>query len=129
MIGNGYWATGITVDYSYSGQGKYGWRAVVEFCDDGFADDSHAGRVSTEGKLTTRYAIVDSDGGDGLTAAVDAVKADAERLGIAFIQSAGAGPRIYCAAEGDDSDYPDGWRELVDAQSARLGWEGLYVRA
>lgn len=128
MIGNGYWATGITVDYSYSGQGAYGWRAVVEYCDDGFAGDNHAGRVSTEGRLTTRYAIVDSDGGDGLTAAIDAVKADAERLGITFIQTEKLPPRVYCTGEGDDSGYPENWRELVDAQAARLGWKGLYVR-
>ena len=84
MIGNGYWATGIVVRYAYSGSGGYGWQARVEFRDDGFAGDAHAGRVSTEGRLNTRYFVVDSEGGGGLTAAVDAVKADAHRLGIAF---------------------------------------------
>ena len=31
MIGNGYWAVGITVRY-----GQHGWGAEVEFYDDGF---------------------------------------------------------------------------------------------
>jgi hypothetical protein len=127
MIGRNYWATGITVRYGYSGGGRYGWQAIAEFFDDGWAGNDCAGRgVSTEGRLVTRYHVVDDDEADGLTAAVDAVKADAERLGIIFRQDG----RVFYENDGDSEDYPppQGWRELVDAQASRLGWGGIYVR-
>jgi len=129
MIGNGYWTTGITVKYGYSGSGRYGWAAEVAFYDNGFCDDdTDAGTISTQGILRTRYFVREGSGpdADGLTAAVDAMKADAERLGIRF--SIIGGPRVYYQGDGEDEDWPppDGWRELVNAQARRLGWEPLY---
>ena len=126
MIGNGYWATGIIV--------RYGWSARVEFFDDGFcSDDTDSGTISTEGTLKTRYYIREGDGADadGLAVAVDAVKTDTDRLGIRFWTAPPLSLHVYYEGDGEHEDWPPpaGWRELVDAQSIRLGWEGLYVRA
>jgi hypothetical protein len=123
MIGS-YWATGISVRYGYSGEGLYGWSASVRFYDDGWVDDAHRGMVPTQGTLQTRYTVTDREtpGGDGLSAAVDAVKADAERLGITWQREQGLAPSVYCDHEDGEED-PPGWRELVDAQSVRLGWK------
>jgi hypothetical protein len=134
MIGNGWWATGITVRYGYSGMDLYGWAAEVGFYDDGFcSDDTDTGTISTEGTLRTRYFVREGSGpdADALTAAVDVVKADAGRLGIIFRQDGPMTPHVYYKGDGEDKDCPPppGWEELIDAQSARLGWEGLYVRA
>jgi len=132
MIGNGYWATGISVKYGYHGSGLYGWSAQVRFYDDGFAGDDNtaSGAIVTEGTLGTRYFICDGDTpeGDGLAAAIDAVKADAERLGITWHREENVRPSVYCDHE-EDGDGPDGWRKLVDAQSARLGWQPAYSTA
>lgn len=131
MIGDGYWATGITVKYGYSGSSLYGWSAKVDFYDSGFCDDdTDSGAVSTEGTLHTRYFVREGDGpdADGLAAAVDAVKRDAERLGIDFSRSEAVPPTVYYLLNGEDKDYPppDGWRELVNTQARRLGWEPQY---
>lgn len=133
MIGNGYWTTGINVRYGYSGMDLYGWAARVEFLDDGFcSDDTDSGTISTGGTLRTRYYVTDGTGpdADGLAAAINAVKADADRLGITFRQDGLMTPHVYYQGDGEDEDYPppEGWRELVDAQAVRLGWEGLYSR-
>lgn len=135
MIGNHYWATGITVRYGYSGANLYGWGAEVRFYDDGFAGDDNAdtGEVVTEGVLKTRYKVHDGNGpdADGLSAAVDAVKRDAEKLGIRWRDEAEAGlePAVYYQGGGEDEDYPppDGWRGMVNAQAERLGWRPLYA--
>jgi hypothetical protein len=126
MIGNGFWATGITVKYGYSGGGKYGWAAEVKFYDDGFCnDDVSAGKVSTQGELRTRYHVPDDDDTAALTAVIDAVKADAARLGIQLRGS------VYMEQDGEDlpaERLPAGnWRALINAQSARLGWDPLYA--
>jgi hypothetical protein len=120
MISNdtGYWATGITVKHH---NGK--WTASVTFHDNGFAnDDPDAGRISTEGTLHTRYYIADGEQVDGLTAAIDAVKADAERLGIIWRT-----PTVYMDQDGEGSDDSAGWRSLVDSQAERLGWAPSYA--
>ena len=132
MIGSGYWTTGITVRYGYSGMNLYGWAASVGFYDDGFcSDDTDSGTISTEGTLRTRYYVREGagPGADALAAAIDVIKADAERLGIRFRQDGLMTPHVYYQGDGEDEDWPPpaGWRELVDAQSARLGWEGLYA--
>ena len=131
MIGNGYWATGITVLWQYSGSGDYGWSARVEYLDGGFCnDDADKGQVSTEGILHTRYAVRDGKTADALTVVIDTIKADAERLGVRWPAPGQSKPHVYYKGDGEDEDYPppDGWRELVDAQAARLGWAtGLYV--
>lgn len=131
MIGDGYWASGITVRYGYSGMDRYGWGAKVDFYDSGFCDDdTDAGAVSTQGTLSTRYFVREGTGADadGLATAVDVVKQDAERLGIRF--GGATPPVVYYEGDGEDEDWPppDGWRGMVDAQAQRLGWRGIYTR-
>lgn len=123
MIGNKYWSNGITVRYS---DGR--WSASVDYYDNGFANDSaDDARVSTEGRVHTRYYLRDGKTADALTVAVDAVKADAERLGITW-NTPGVGPFVYMLGDGenDGREVPENWRELVDRQARRLGWEPLY---
>lgn len=120
---SGYWSTGITVSHN---NGK--WSASVNFLDDGFAnDDPDAGAISTEGALHTRYFVTDGENIDGLTAAIDTVKADAERLGITWRRDV-MSPGVYMRGDAEDPDWPApaGWRELVNAQSERLGWTPIY---
>ena len=131
MIGNGYWSTGIIVRYGYSGMNLYGWGASADFYDSGFCDDNpDAAAVSTQGRLNTRYFVREGTGpdADALAAAVDAVKRDAERLGITWGVDSAVRPSVYYIGDGEDEDYPPpaGWRELVNAQSVRLGWNPLY---
>lgn len=119
----GYWSTGITVKHH---NGK--WAASVDFLDNGFAnDDPDKGHISTEGKLHTRYFIADGEQVDGLTAAIDTVRADAERLGIIW-RSDDDVPTIYMKGDGEDPEWPapDGWHELVNAQAERIGWTPSY---
>lgn len=130
MIGNGYRATAITVRYGYSGMDRYGWAATVDFYDNGFCnDDTDAKSISTQGTLKTRYLVREGTGADadGLAAAVDVVKQDADRLGIRF--GGATSPTVYYEGDGEDEDYtpPDGWRGMVNAQAERLGWKPLYV--
>jgi hypothetical protein len=131
MIGENYWATGITVRYGYSGMGFYGWGATADFYDSGFCDDNtDTGTVSTQGTIRTRYFVREGTGADadGLTAAIDAIKRDAGRLGIRF-GGHGTSPTVYYEGDGEDSDWPppDGWRGMVNAQAERLGWRPLYA--
>lgn len=124
MIGNGYWSTGITVEYRYAGAGDYGWEAEVAYLDDGFVDDVPGTSViSTEGKLRTRYAVRDTaDGASSLGAVIDVIKADAERLGIRW-----KFPALYYKGDGvvddiNDLPAPEGWRELLREHAQRMGW-------
>ncbi len=126
MIGDGYWATGIKVRANRASDGRVGWGAEVDYLDDGFvSDDADTGHISTEGRLRTRYFVKDGDTVGGLTAAIDVVIRDAARLGIGWRDEAG-GPHLYVDGDGEDPDVwlPDGWRELLAEQSARLGWSG-----
>jgi hypothetical protein len=130
MIGNSYWATGITVRYGYSGMDRYGWAATVDFYDNGFCDDdTDAKTISTQGTLKTRYFVREGTGADadGLAAAVDAVKQDADRFGVRF--GGATLPTVYYEGDGEDEDWPppDGWRGMVNAQAERLGWKPLYA--
>jgi len=127
MIGKDYWSAGITVRYAYAGGGRMGWCAELSYLDGGFCDDSpERGIVSTEGVLRTRYVIPASEAADVLTVAIDALKADAERLGITWRD-----PSVYYKYDGEDEDGPppDGWRELLGSQADRLGWRRLYAAA
>lgn len=129
MIGDRYWATGIVVRYSDRHGGQ--WAASVNYLDNGFCDDdADRGVISTEGTLHTRYFVGNGERIDALTAVIDAVKADAERLGIEF-RSATDGPNVFYQGDGEHDDWPppDGWREMVDAQAIRIGWSAFYMQA
>lgn len=132
-----YWSTGITVTYSPIAERIHdeaypGWNASLDYCDDGFADnDPDKGQVSTEGTLHTRYPVRDSKVRSGLSIALDTLIADAERLGIKFIGTAGPKPYLYYQGDGEDSSYPppDGWRGMLAAEAERLGWATAYSTA
>lgn len=129
MIGDTYWSTGITVRYGYAAQGRQGWAARLTYLDAGFCNDDPAnGVISTEGALHTRYMVAEAEGADVLTAVIDALKADAERLGIDF-HGSGSTPCLYYEGDGEDPDYPPpyGWQRMLAEQSARLGWKPLYA--
>lgn len=126
-----YWSTGITVTYSefatrINGITYPGWSALLTYCDDGFTnDDPDAGLVATEGRLHTRYPVRDAKTRSGLSVAVDALVADAKRLGIEFIAtSATEAPFLYYRGDGENDEYlpPDGWREMLAAEAARIGF-------
>ena len=121
MIGERYWSTGITVEWRYASSGLNGWTAKAEFYDGGWAgdDDPANGRIVTEGVLRTRYPVRDADGSTAtLSPVIDAVKADAERLGIEWKD-----PAIYYPSDGQtDEPPPAGWRDLLRAEASRLGW-------
>jgi hypothetical protein len=124
MIGERYWSTGIMLAYGYAGHDQSGWTAKAEFFDDGFADnDPDNGAISTEGEIRSRYMVRDGKSADALTVVLDVVRADAQRLGIEW-----RSPALYYKGDGEDEDYPppDGWRSLIGAQAARLGWRNLY---
>ncbi len=119
--GSGYWSTGITVHYN---EGR-GWGGVVEFYDDGFVDDAaDTGRIATQGELRTRYFVKDGDTVTGLSAVVDVLRVDAERLGIRFRAVAADAPSLYYKGDGEWQDYParDGWEALLEAEARRSGW-------
>ncbi len=122
MIGDDYWSSGITFTYRYPS--PQGWLASATFYDDGFGrSDADTGEISTTGVLATRYYVRDGHERDGLTAAIDAVKADAERLGITWRD-----PALFVPADGGDPQQPlpAGWRSLLDEQATRLGWDNPY---
>lgn len=115
MIGPGYWATGITIE-QYESDSR--WYVRLEFFDDGWCEDG-----STQGTLRCRYPNAD------LAAAIDSLKADAERLGITWGSRNGAvTPTIYYPGDGGwaDTYYPPNWREIADEQAKRLGWKASY---
>lgn len=116
-----YWSTGITVT-EYTGR----WTASLDYCDDGLAnDDADAGLVSTQGSPSTRYGVRDGDKRSGLSAAMDALIADAKKLGIEFIAtSATEAPFLYYKGDGEYEDFPppDGWRALLAAEAERVGF-------
>lgn len=133
---DGYWTTGITVCWtahsgSRDGVPTSGWYAHLDFLDDGFCDDSaDRGEVSTQGRLSTRYAVRDGDTVTGLRAAIDALVADAGRLGIKFEGPAGP-PSVYYDGDGENADVQPlaGWRDLLTEESRRLGWAAPYEAA
>jgi hypothetical protein len=114
MVGPRYWSTGISIRWHADNDE---WSVSLEFKDDGFCEEA-----STEGKLTLRYRVSD------LSTAIDTLKADAERLGIVWNTAVPACPTIYVEDDGEweDRDYPPGWRGVVNAQAARLGWFPCY---
>lgn len=126
-----YWATGITVTHRQhagriEGEAYSGWAASLDYCDDGFADDDpDKGLASTEGTLRTRYAVRNSKTRSGLSIAVDNLLADAKRLGIEFVAcSPDEAPFLYYRGGGENPEFPppDGWRETLAAEAARIGF-------
>jgi hypothetical protein len=132
-----YWSTGITVHWrervtTRNGAPVSGWGASLDFFDDGFTNDNaDQGEVATEGTLHTRYSVCDGDTTSGLSAAVDALLADAARLGIAFRVVVDDRPHLYYKGDGCSEDYPtpDGWRETLAREAARIGWQSAYTPA
>ncbi|MGI5247532.1 hypothetical protein [Dactylosporangium sp. CA-139066] len=117
MIGKSgsYWATGISVTYDAY---RKTWGAGLDFLDDGFADDdTDSGRISTEGRLHTRYGVKDGQRTDALTAAIDVLLADAARLGIEFQDH-----NLYYDDRSEVFPEPADWKRLHDEQIERLGW-------
>lgn len=115
MIGESYWSTGIMLRWYADGNQ---WSISLNFLDDGFCDQS-----ASEGTLKLRYLV------DDLEAGINTLKADAERLGIRMVGPGTMAPTVYIEGDGeiDDMDYPPDWRELVNAQATRLGWQPCYT--
>lgn len=117
MIGSQYWSTGIAVKYiAPIGNSPAAWAVSLEFLDDGFC-----GNASTEGSLRVRYVRED------LSAMIDTLKADAERLGICFKRGGGTAT-VYMIGDGESAleDYPPNWKRIVNDQARRLGWQPCY---
>ncbi len=127
--GTAYWSVGITVRWRENSGGdasgsRSGWDAWADFYDDGFCDDdADAGRVSTQGRLATRYAVSDGTTVAGLTAAIDALLVDAQKLGVEF-RGVADGPTLYYDSDGRRPEYPPppGWRQTLAAEAKRIGW-------
>lgn len=120
MIGDYYWSTGIKVRYVEPYEGKPArWSASADFYDAGFCQDP-----STEGHFHTRYAQ------ESLSAAIDVLKADMERMGIVWADWVPTTPSLYVEGDGkrDDVPLPTNWRELVNAEAERIGWHASYAR-
>lgn len=114
MIGDTYWTTGITL--KYDGRGK--WAASIHFYDDGFCQDE-----STEGTLHTRYFV-------HAEVAIDALIADAAKMGIKLTKFNDGKPSLYAYDDGESKDWPmpDGWRELLAEQAERIGFYCPYTQ-
>lgn len=114
MIGSGYWSTGIMVRYYANGAQ---WGLSLDFLDDGFCEVE-----STQGTLRLRYLVTD------LTAGIDQLKTDAERMGLRWATQVPSCPTIYMEGDGEwpDRDYPENWRRVINDQARRLGWEICY---
>ncbi|WBB94146.1 hypothetical protein [Verrucosispora sp. WMMC514] len=131
---SGYWSTGIVIRwYAALGSGSRrgpAWAGRVDFYDDGWAgdDDADAGKVSTEGRLNTRYYVRDGDTTTGLRAVIAALIADAGRLGITF-GGPSVKPHLYYEGDGGSTEFPppDGWRDLLASEAQRIGWEFPYA--
>lgn len=117
MIGNQYYSHGIKVK-PYLTAGEYLWHVKCGFQDVGWNNDD-----ASEGELQNRYSLA------SLTAAIDNIKRDVERLGIQWDAIEGMTPTIYMHVDGLDKEtaYPENWRVLIAAQCARLGWRCLYA--
>lgn len=141
MIGDRYWSVGITVyareARSVNSEGVPGalaWGGHLKFYDGGWAGDDNAatGVVVTEGRLTTRYHVDPAPGDHGptaLTAVIDALLADATKLGIDFHLSEALAPAVSYEGDGEWENYPPpaGWREMLREQNKRLGWDNPYL--
>lgn len=128
----GYWSVGIVLTWHSDGardaKGNKipGWSGAVEYYDDGWLgdDNADAGLVATQGELTTRYPVADGDSRTALSAIVDALLADAGRLGIQF-GTDHTPPRLYVPGDGEwkEPPLPGNWRELLATEAQRIGWD------
>jgi hypothetical protein len=110
-----YWTTAINVSYDAY---RETWAASIDFLDDGFAnDDTDTGRISTEGSLRTRYHVSAGRQTPALTAAIDVIVADMERLGIEF-----QARNLFYDDRSGTFPEPNNWKRLHDGQVTRLGW-------
>lgn len=117
-----YWATGVTVRWHGD---RDAWSGEVKFYDDGFLNDDVDQRaIATQGRYTTRYAVADGKTVDALTAVIDVLIADGERLGIEFGMPDGRAPMLYYVTDGENPDWPPpvGYRMLLRVQAERIGW-------
>lgn len=110
MIGK-YTSIGIVVKPDGGGL----WSLRSPFQDAGFCDNA-----SSEGTVHLRYCVAD------LATGIDTLKADVERLGIAW-QDWGEGDgraTLYMEGDGESKsiEYPPDWREVLRAQAERLEW-------
>ncbi|MEU7978298.1 hypothetical protein AB0B63_07170 [Micromonospora sp. NPDC049081] len=124
----GYWATGITLRWYGHRQA---WAGHVDFYDDGFAgdDNADAGKISTEGRLHTRYYVRSGGTTTGIRTVIDTLIADAERLGITFGGRTGKA-NLYYDGDSENTEFPppQGWREMLTVEAERIGWECPYAR-
>ncbi|WP_048896190.1 hypothetical protein [Mycolicibacterium conceptionense] len=113
MIGEFYWATGITMRY----RADRGWAASIEFLDNGIGLDDG---VSTEGDFRTRYYL------DSPVEAAQALVTDAKRLGIRLTCPRGT-PKVYLHRDNwlsPNSEKGDPVVEqALDDVAEALGWE------
>ncbi len=121
-----YWSTGIVVRWFPARPGHTeAWGAHLDFLDDGFAaDDMTAGRISTEGRLHTRYPVEAPEGVNALAVVLDTLIADAAKLGIRWHNAVDQWPMVYYDGDGEATDYPPppGYRDLLVEQAKRLNW-------
>jgi hypothetical protein len=119
-----YYSDGIVVT-CYGGM----WCAEVSYSDPS-ATMAPPPSVPVAGILQARNLSYDGeDPGLRLAAVIDAVKRDADRLGIEFRAGATGGPRVYYRTLHDHAIAvpPANWRGLIAEQAERLGWKPLYV--
>lgn len=107
MIGNGYWASGISLKYV----GDNYWTACVCFYDNGFCNIR-----ATEGELRARYRFNTGDA----QICVATLKADAERIGVAF-KAAREKPNLYVERI-KECQFPDNLTELLQPVADAIGF-------
>lgn len=131
-----YWSVGITVAWApfaerIAGKIYSGWHARLDFHDDGHCDnDPDAGRVSTDGRLFTRYPVRDGEIRTGLSAAIDTLLTDAKKLGIEMVPSASKRPGLFYEGDAKSAEHPppEGWRNLLAAEAERVGFDSYETR-
>ena len=113
MIGERYWASGISLEWSpLNGQ-----KADISFFDAGFFQDE-----STEGKLYTRYYINDP------VQATKILIEDATKLGIQFRPAMGDKICLYVNGDGESEDYPlpSNWKQILTDVAMATGCISVY---
>ena len=117
MVGDGYTSTGIVLTWASWQHGR-NWSASLTFEDDGALGEWQ----TTAGELHTRYFCPTA--GD----AIDLLKADAERLGIKWINPVpvhGGEAKLYYIGDGENPEWPPppGGFEILLVEAKRIGWD------